>query len=149
MKHVTFWSKAISLVLVLVVLFSYQHVAIARAAVVAENEAKIAETEAYNREILRQIQEASEIYVPGTYEGEGQGFGGAIRVRVTVSATDITDIAVLSHANEDQTYYVLAESLVDTIVQRQTTDVDTVSGATFSSLGILDAVNAALKQAVK
>ncbi len=141
--------KLASLVLILAVLFAYQSVAKAREAQVAQNQAEIAEIDAYNRELLRQQGGGSASYEPGTYTGEGQGFGGAITVSVTVSETEIEAIEVLTHAGEDPAYFSTAESVVDAVLRAQGTDVDTASGATFSSLGLLDAINAALEEAVK
>lgn len=88
-------------------------------------------------------------YRNGTYDGTGQGFGGPVTVRVTVSGGKMTDISILSHDGEDGTYFGMAEKLTDTIVARQTTDVDSVSGATFSSKGIKSAVDDALSKAVR
>ena len=145
-KYLNFITKLLSLAIVLCVLFYYQSVANKRAEAVAENEAKIAEVERYNAEIL---SARNSIYNDGTYEGEGTGFGGAIKVSVTIEDSMITAITVLSHDGEDPAYYSQAESLTDTVLNKQSTDVDTVSGATFSSRGILDAIDAALGQAVK
>ena len=52
-------------------------------------------------------------------------------------------------AGEDAAYFSQAETLCDRILQKQTTDLGAVTGATLSSIGLLDAVDAALEQAVK
>lgn len=88
-------------------------------------------------------------YVDGTYTGSAQGFGGVVRVSVTVDENEITQIEVLSSAGEDAACFSQAETLCDRILQKQTTDLDAVTGATLSSIGLLDAVDAALEQAVK
>lgn len=149
MKYKNFVTKLLSLALVLVVLTYYQSVAQVRAAQVADREAAIAEVEAHNREVLREQNAQAAIYQAGTYEGTGMGFGGDITVSVTVNEYEIEAIEVLSHDNEDQAYYDLAVSVVDEVLKAQTTEVDTVSGATFSSVGLLDAIDQALEQAVK
>lgn len=149
MKYRNFAAKLLSLALVLVVLAHYQRVAQVRAVQVTEREAAIAAVEAHNREVLRAQNEQTAIYEAGTYEGTGMGFGGDITVSVTVSEYEIETIEVLSHDNEDQAYYDLAVSVVDEVLKAQTTEVDTVSGATFSSVGLLDAIDQALEQAVK
>ena len=51
------------------------------------------------------------------------------------------------HQGEDSAYLSQAESVIDSILSAQSTDVDTVSGATFSSTGILNAVDDALGKA--
>lgn len=149
MKYRNFAVKFLSLASILVVLTYYQHTAQVRASQVAAHEAAIAEVEAYNREILRQQNEQEAIYTAGTYEGTGMGFGGEIKVSVTVSEYEIEEIDVLSHENEDQAYYDLAVSVVEDVLTAQTTEVDTVSGATFSSGGLLEAIGQALEQAVR
>lgn len=139
-----------------VVLGHYQKTATARAELVAENEAKIAEVEAYNRGIQMENEkrkaaakggaeaETSYRYKDGTFEGTAQGYGGPITVAVTIERDVLTDVQVLSHDGEDPAYYMLAEPLADAVLSAQGTDVDAASGATFSSRGILDAVDAAL-----
>lgn len=118
-------------------------------AAVQEREQEIALAEAHNREVQQKMNAVSERFVPGTYEGEAQGFGGIIRVSVTVDEHEITDIQVLSSAGEDAAYFSQAESLNAKILLKQSTDLDAVTGATLSSIGLLDAVDAALSQAVK
>lgn len=149
MKYTNFISKLLCLVMVLGVLGYYQGISGARAAQVSENEAAIEEVEAYNAEILRQQNELAEIYVEGTYEGSGMGFGGEISVCVNVSAAEITSIDVTAHDGEDPAYYDLAKTVVDDVLKKQRLDVDTVSGATFSSAGLLEAISDAVGKAVK
>ena len=60
---------------------------------------------------------------------------------------EITSINVVSAPGEDSAYLSQAESVIDSILSAQSTDVDTVSGATFSSTGILNAVDDALGKA--
>lgn len=86
-------------------------------------------------------------YKNGTYAGEGQGFGGTIQVEVTLENDTITDIQVVSAPGEDSAYLSQGEGVISTILAAQSTDVDTISGATFSSTGIINAVNDALGKA--
>lgn len=86
-------------------------------------------------------------YVDGVYKGEADGFGGKISVSVSVENGQISDITVLSHDGEDGTYYSMAEKIIPTIIEQQSADVDTISGATFSSTGIKNAVAEALELA--
>ena len=86
-------------------------------------------------------------YKNGTYNGEGQGFGGTITVAVTLEDDTIIDIKVVSAPGEDSAYLSQGEGVISTILSAQSTDVDTVSGATFSSTGIINAVNDALGKA--
>ena len=87
------------------------------------------------------------VYKDGTYTGEAQGFGGTIQVQVTLSGDEITDIQVTSASGEDAAYLSQGEGVISSIISVQSTDVDTVSGATFSSTGIINAVVDALGKA--
>ena len=91
--------------------------------------------------------DADNVYKDGTYTGEADGYGGTIQVEVTLASDEITSINVVSAPGEDSAYLSQAESVIDSIISAQSTDVDTVSGATFSSTGILNAVNEALGKA--
>lgn len=83
-------------------------------------------------------------YVDGTYTGTGKGYKSDIKVKVTVSSGEISDIKV-EDSGDDQEYFSKAESLIDDIIKNQSVDVQVVSGATFSSNGIIEAVNNALQ----
>ena len=87
------------------------------------------------------------VYKDGTYTGEAEGYGGTIQVEVTLAGDEITSINVVSAPGEDSAYLSQAESVINSVISSQSTDVDTVSGATFSSTGILNAVDEALGKA--
>lgn len=80
----------------------------------------------------------------GTYEGIGQGLFGPIKVSVTVSGGQVTDITVLEHSETAGISDPAFEAIPAAIIEKQTTEVDVVSGATFTSKGIIEAVNNAL-----
>lgn len=86
-------------------------------------------------------------YPDGRWEGGAKGFGGMITVLVTVENGTISEIEIISADGEDKAYLSMAEDIIPKIIEAQSADVDTVSGATFSSTGIRDAVSEALKQA--
>ncbi len=86
-------------------------------------------------------------YTDGEWEGEAQGFGGPVAVKVTVKQGMITDITLVSAEKEDQAYLSMAEDVIPAMIEAQSADVDTVTGATFSSTGIRDAVAQALEKA--
>lgn len=91
------------------------------------------------------VQDAS-AYKDGTYYGTGKGFAGTMKVKVDIVGGKIASISIVSTKDGDS-YVKSASSLLDTIVKKQSTNVDTVSGATFSSRGIISAVRSALSQA--
>lgn len=94
---------------------------------------------------IEAVQDAS-AYKDGTYYGTGKGFAGTMKVKVDIAGGKIVSISIVSTKDGDS-YVKSASSLIDTIVEKQSTNVDTVSGATFSSRGIISAVRSALSQA--
>ena len=88
-------------------------------------------------------------YLDGTYEGEAEGFGGMITVQVTVENGQMTDLSILSADGEDRAYLSNAKDIIPKILEAQSADVDTISGATFSSTGIKNATAEALEKAEK
>ena len=93
--------------------------------------------------------EAEGQYVDGRYDGEADGFGGTIAVEVTVEGGQITDLAITSADGEDSVYLSNAEAIIPKIIEAQSADVDTISGATFSSTGIRNAAQEAIEKAEK
>lgn len=117
------------------------------------NDRKEQETAARQKLAEQQAQAAEDnatsasLYADGTYTGEAQGYGGPVKVEVTIENGQITDCTVLSAEKEDTAYFDAAQGVIDEVLDEQTAEVDTVSGATFSSRGILGAVEDALEQA--
>ena len=91
------------------------------------------------------IREAA--YTPGIYEGTGRGFRGPIYVRVQVSAAGIEDITITGHEEGIFPGVSAMEELLESVLESGSTDLDAVSGATFSSRGFLDAIEEALGKA--
>ena len=89
---------------------------------------------------------APSIYLDGIYTAETMGFEGQITVQVTVAEDKITDITILS-AEDEEEYLSRAKQVIPAILEGQSPNVDTVSGATYSSTGILNAVKLALAKA--
>ncbi|MCR5737165.1 MAG: FMN-binding protein [Eubacterium sp.] len=86
-------------------------------------------------------------YRDGKYTGSAQGFGGMIRVLVTIKEGKMNSIDVVEHGKETPSYYAMAEKIVPDILKKQSPNVDVISGATYSSNGIKNAVIDALNQA--
>ena len=82
----------------------------------------------------------------GTYYGETDGGMVYAKVAVTIENHVITKVDIIEHRNGKG---AKAEAIVDTIVEKNNYDVDTVSGATFSSKVIKSAVSKALKESCK
>lgn len=80
----------------------------------------------------------------GTYKGSANGYGGKVTVNVTVSKKTMTAIDVASAPGETDSFFQRAKGVIDKMLTAQSTDVDVVSGATYSSNGITGAVKNAL-----
>lgn len=85
-------------------------------------------------------------YKDGTYYGSATGFAGPIKVKVVISGGKIASIEIVS-TSDGSSYISKASAITGKIVSFQSTNVDTVSGATYSSVGIINAVRNALAQA--
>lgn len=80
----------------------------------------------------------------GTYKGSANGYGGKVTVNVTVSKKTMTAIDVVSAPGETDSFFQRAKGVINEMLTAQSTDVDVVSGATYSSNGIIGAVKNAL-----
>ena len=86
-------------------------------------------------------------YKDGTYTGTGEGYRGAMRVTVSVADGKITSLTLDSY-EDDKSYMEKAKAeIFSAIIGQQNTNADTVSGATYSSKGLIQAVQNALKEA--
>ena len=86
-------------------------------------------------------------YKDGTYQGSGTGFGGTVTVQVTVANGKITAIDIVDASGETPSYFASAKGVISKMLAGQTPNVDAVSGATYSSNGIIQAVQNALSKA--
>ena len=90
-----------------------------------------------------------EVLAENEYIGEAEGFGGTIKVKVTMDGDKISKIDVLSHGEtagiSDPAFSTIPQAIIDA----QSTDVDIAAGATYSSKGIMAAVQDALSKVGK
>ena len=91
--------------------------------------------------------ENANLFTPGTYTGVGAGKNGDITVEVTFSADKIERITVVSHSETPSLSDAAIANIPTQIVEAQSLGVDAVSGATYTSNGIVEAVADAVKQA--
>ena len=95
-----------------------------------------------------EAQEVAEIaFTPGTYEGTAAGYNGDVVLSVTFSEDAIEAIEVVSSAETEHVGDVAYDILFPEIIEYTSTGVDAVSGATFASRAVFNAVNAAAEQA--
>lgn len=83
----------------------------------------------------------------GTYQGSADGFAGVITVSVVVSNGSVTDISIIDE-NDTPRYFERAKEMINSILYGQSLEVDGITGATYSSKGIQEAVYNALQNAV-
>lgn len=124
-----------------------QEAAIAQTKSDAKDKDNAAKEDAEETDTEEESDDSENVYKDDTYTGSAQGFGGTITVQVTLASDEITDIQVTSAPGEDSAYLSQGEGVISSIISAQSTDVDTVSGATFSSTGIINAVVDALGKA--
>lgn len=100
-----------------------------------------------SRKTPEQKPEVKSKYADGVYTGTGAGYGGTMKLQVTVKDGKISDIKILSES-ETGSYLERAKTLLQKIMDKNGTDgISAVSGATKTSNGIFTAVNACLSQA--
>ncbi|RRD95461.1 FMN-binding protein [Clostridiales bacterium COT073_COT-073] len=85
-------------------------------------------------------------YKSGQFSGSADGYNGPITVSVTIQDDVITAITISAHS-DDEPFITNAKAITGTILSSQSTNINTISGATFSSRGIKEAVAAALNNA--
>lgn len=143
----TFWIKTCNLLVLAALIFGYNAVLHSRSQEKTITKLQNELTQQETEDSAASDAEAASPYADGTYNGEAQGYGGTVSVAVTIQDGTITDVAIVSAKQEDAAYFDAAKGVIDEILEAQTTEVDTVSGATFSSNGILHAVADALGKA--
>lgn len=88
-------------------------------------------------------------YKDGVTTGTGKGFRGDTNVQVTVENGYITDITVLSYEDDSEFFNKAQSSVIREIISGQSLEVDAVSGATFSSNSLIEAVSEAVELAAE
>ena len=80
----------------------------------------------------------------GEFEGSAVGYNGKLTVSVVVEGGKIKDIKVVKHIDDEEYFYPARDKIIQSILEKQSTDVDAVSGATTSSDAIIKAIKRAL-----
>ena len=114
-----------------------------------------AEAFAHDAEVEAQITAAERAASRGAYptdgvfEGSAQGFGGPVAMRVIIDNGYIDAVEIVDASMEDAPWLEMCLGLPDAIVKAQTTSIDVVSGATYTSSGILNGATEALRQSME
>lgn len=94
------------------------------------------------------VEDATDVtYTDGTYEGIGEGYKGDIKVSVEVADGAITNVEILEQEETEGLGDAATEEVAQKIVEENSTEVEVVSGATWSSEGTMEAVTNALEGA--
>ncbi|MCE9676798.1 FMN-binding protein [Paraclostridium bifermentans] len=114
-------------------------------------ENKETSTSGYENTLLTDINGSLDKYKfkDGTYTGVADGYGPGLTVEIKVNENKVSDIKIVKHNEEGRKHYQRPmEMIPNEIIQNQSLEVDAVSGATYTSNGIVNAVKYALKQAI-
>ena len=90
------------------------------------------------------IQSTAKGFKDGEYEGSAIGYNGKLIVSVVVEGGVIKDIKIVKHVDDEEYFYDARDKVIQSILEKQSTDVDSVSGATTSADAIIKAVKRAL-----
>lgn len=158
----SFWKKLVSVMLCGVILAGYNAVVTARGyeEKISELNAHVSSLQAqvdYDAKLLDSLSDKKDdrseksdyTYNDGEYEGSAQGYGGTVTVKVKIEKDVIRNIQVSSAEKEDAAYLNMSMKMISDIKDKQSPEVDTVSGATMTSTGIKNAVMLALNNALK
>ena len=135
-----FIAKAFSLVVIVVVLVVFSGWAAAASAHDAQVEEQILEAE--------RAASRGPYATDGTFTGSAKGFGGQVKMQVVIDNGYIDSVEILDASKEDDAWLDMAKVLPKRIVKEQSSDLDVVSGATYTSAGILNAVTEALQKSM-
>ena len=99
-------------------------------------------------------QAADEDSISGAYKdgecfGKASSYNGNVEVKVTISGGKITAIDIVKTKDDEEYFFDAQKKVIPEILEKQSTDVDTVAGATTSCEGICHAVEKALEEAKK
>lgn len=143
MRVKSFLIKLVNVLCICAILFVYQGFAEKRQEKIAAMEEKAgAQSESDN-------SQAQSLYADGTYTGSAQGFGGVIEVEIVIENGAIASARATNADAETPDYFKQAETIFDEVVKKQSVEVDVVTGATYSSDGIVNGLKEALEKAEK
>ena len=156
-----FWIKTVNIILIIGIIFGYNQIVLYREKTEEVNslQAKLkdASTMVKNVEYIANAEQSLDNsteensdnngYKDGTYTGQAKGFGGQVIVDVAIAGSKIDSINIVSADKEDKAYFDMAKGVIEEMMENQSADVDAISGATFSSNGIINAVKQALEKA--
>lgn len=143
MRIKSFFIKLINILCICGILFVYQGFA-------EKRQGKIeAMQEKASAEAGGNLGQTNSLYTDGTYTGSAQGFGGIVEVELVIEKGTIISARATKADQETPDYFRQAEIIFDEVVKKQSVEVDVVTGATYSSNGIINGLKEALEKAEK
>ena len=112
-----------------------------------EKKASVNSSEGYSDVEAADGNNASDMYKDGEYLGKASAYNGNVEVKVTISGGKMTAIDIVKTKDDEDYFFDAQKKVIPEILEKQSTDVDAVAGATTSSEGIAHAVEKALEQA--
>lgn len=96
-----------------------------------------------------EIESTSYLYKDGTFYGTARGFRGNMTVEVKILSDKVISVTVVEHVDDRKWFNWANKSIPKQIIANQSTDVDVVSGATYTSYGIINGAAVAIENAKK
>lgn len=97
--------------------------------------------------IVTGCQTSTPIYTPGSYINEAEGYYSTLIVEVTVDETHILSIDIVSHEEPEILSELVFKRLIPMMKKKNSYEVDVISGATYTSRALIEAIEKALEQA--
>lgn len=97
--------------------------------------------------VVTGCQPSEPIYAPGIYVNQAEGYYSTLTVAVEVDQRQIIDIQVVAHEEPEILSEIVFGQLPPMMKKKNTNDVDVISGATYTSRALIEAVGIALEQA--
>ena len=111
------------------------------------DKASVNSSEGYSDVEAADGNNASDMYKDGEYLGKASAYNGNVEVKVTISGGKMTAIDIVKTKDDEDYFFDAQKKVIPEILEKQSTDVDAVAGATTSSEGIAHAVEKTLEQA--
>ncbi|MGM0409411.1 MAG: RnfABCDGE type electron transport complex subunit D [Bacillota bacterium] len=93
------------------------------------------------------VKEQEESLVSGTYRGTAEGAQDDLTVEIKIENNEIVSAKVAEHNETRNLAEPAFEELTEELVDKQSTELDIISGATYSSEAFIEAANKALEKA--
>lgn len=97
--------------------------------------------------VLISCQQKEPIYTPGEYIGVGEGHHGPIKVKITTDEYSILSIEIIEEYEMPELATIVYEKIPNKVIKTNNPDVDVVAGASYTSVGLINAIKDGLSKA--